>query len=409
MSDIAPGVVEWDCDQGNQFHLAAGTRFKIVRRLSVIHTIRNAQAALVILFIFSTPVVAQEPSAPKDRAASLQAAFMEVAKEIGPAVVGVYNIQRARVLGFVSPRGGGYFNMDDLFKLYETPIERRYIGSGVVIDQAGYILTNEHVVGNADAIEVVLSDGRKFHARVIGKDARADLAVLKIDATGLPTARLGDSDGVKTGQWAIAIGNPFGIFEDSPMPAMTVGVVSALHRKLGGAQVGGRYYGDLIQTDAAINPGNSGGPLLNLKGEVIGINAAIISPSGAYAGIGFAIPVNSAKEVIEMLKKGQEVQYGWIGVGVQPLSKDLIEEFKLPDASGALVWTVVPGGPAASAGVQVGDVVRECNGRKVKDADDLLQEVGRARAGKGIKLKILRRGAEKEIEVVAGRRGQRVT
>jgi serine protease Do len=340
-------------------------------------------------------------------AASLQAAFIEVAKEVGPAVVGVYNIQRARVLGYaVRPRG--YYDMDEFLKLYEIPFESRSIGSGVIIDPAGYILTNEHVVGNADAIEVTLADGRKFQGKVVGKDPRADVAVIKIDASGLPAARLGDSDTVKTGQWAIAIGNPFWIFEDNPTPTMTVGIVSAVHRKLGSANIGGRYYGDLIQTDAAINPGNSGGPLINLKGEVIGINAAIISPSGAYAGIGFALPVNRDKEVLEELKKGQEIEYGWLGVGIQTLNNDLAEEFKLPDSSGAIVVTIMPGSPAAAAGIQVGDVIRECGGRAVKDADVLMEEIGRTRPGKTVKLKITRDGKEQSLEVVVGRKGERV-
>ena len=343
------------------------------------------------------------------KAASLQAAFIEVAKEVGPAVVGVYNIQRARVLGYAG-RPRGYYDMDELLRLFEIPLERRSIGSGVIIDPAGYILTNEHVVGNADAIEVTLADGRKFQGKVVGKDPRADVAVVKIDAAGLPAARLGDSDSVKTGQWAIAIGNPFGIFteEDNPTPTVTVGVVSAVHRKLGGANSGGRYYGDLIQTDAAINPGNSGGPLINLKGEVIGINAAIISPSGAYAGIGFALPVNRAKEVLEELKKGQEIEYGWLGVGIQTLNNDLAEEFKLPDSSGALVVTVIQGSPAAAAGIQVGDVIRECGGRAVKDADILMEEIGRTRPGKTVKLKITRDGKEQSLEVAVGRKGERV-
>ncbi|MCX6355937.1 MAG: trypsin-like peptidase domain-containing protein [Candidatus Aureabacteria bacterium] len=364
---------------------------------------------LAAILVCSPCVFGQEGAeAVKNNATSLQAAFMEVAKDVGPAVVGVYNIQRARVLGFYHPGGGRYFDMDDFLKLYETPIERRSIGSGVLIDPAGYILTNEHVVGNADAIEIVLADGRKFQGKVLGKDVRSDLAVLKIDATGLPSAKLGDSEGVRTGQWAIAIGNPFGIFEDNPMPTMTVGVISALHRNLGGANVGGRYYGNLIQTDAAINPGNSGGPLLNLKGEVIGINAAIISPSGAYAGIGFAIPINRAKEIIEDLKKGQEIEYGWLGVGVQQISDDLAEQFKLPDKSGALAVTIMQGSPAESAGLRVGDVIRECGGISVHDAGSLSEAIGRIRPGKSVDLKIVRDGQEKIIPVMVGRKGERV-
>lgn len=346
-------------------------------------------------------------NAAMERAASLQAAFIEVAGNVGPAVVAVYNIQKARVMGYVL-RPGRYFDLDEFLRQYESVPDRRSIGSGVIIAPDGYILTNEHVVGNADAIEVVLPDGRKFNGKVAGKDRRSDMAVIKIDATGLPAAALGDSDSVKTGQWAIAIGNPFGIVEENPMPTMTVGVVSALHRKLGAANVGGRYYGDLIQTDAAINPGNSGGPLLNLKGEVIGINSAIISPSGAYAGIGFAIPVNRAKSVLEHLKKGKEVEYGWLGVGVQSLDRNLAAEFKIPDASGALVVTVVGQSPAAAAGIEVGDVIRECGGRPIMDADGLMEEIGRAQAGSALRLKVLRGGKEIFIDATVGRKGERV-
>jgi serine protease Do len=363
--------------------------------------------ALTISLAQSYAIAQGKAEAPSSKAASLQAAFMAVAKDVGPSVVGVYNIQRARILGY-SRRPRGHYDMDEFLRLFEIPLERRSIGSGVIIDPAGYILSNEHVVGNADAIEVMLSDGRKFQGKVVGKDPRADLAVIKIDATGLPAAKLGDSDTVRPGQWAIAIGNPFGIFEDNPTPTMTVGVVSAVHRRLDGAGIGGRYYGDLIQTDAAINPGNSGGPLINLNGEIIGINAAIISPSGAYAGIGFALPVNRAKEVLEELKKGQKIEYGWLGVGIQALNEDLAEEFKLPDSSGALVITVIPGSPAAAAGLQLGDVIRECDGRPVRDTDGLMEKVGRTRPGKKIKLKIVRDGREQSIDVLIGRKGEKV-
>jgi Do/DeqQ family serine protease len=367
--------------------------------------------ALTIVAMLCAPIShAQDaPPSPEDKAVSLQKAFIDVANKVGPAVVGVYNIQRARVQGYVrSP--GRYLDMDEfLRKFFDIPIERRILGSGVIIGEDGYILTNEHVVGNADAIEVMLADGRKFEGKVVGTDKRSDLAVIKIDATGLPVVKLGDSNKVRTGQWAIAIGNPFGIFEDNPKPTMTVGVVSALHRKLRGMGMMGRYYGDLIQTDAAINPGNSGGPLLNIEGKVVGINAAIISPSGAYSGMGFAIPINRAKEIIEDLKEGKKIEYGWLGVAIQPVDENLAEELKLPDTSGVVVVSVVSGSPASNAGIEAGDVIREYGGHVIDDPENLIEEVGRTVAGKKVSVKLMRGGEEQDIEVVIGKKGEKVT
>ena len=373
---------------------------------SIMRSIWVAAALAAALPAYGTEQNGPEPS--RLSAKSLQEDFIRVAKKVGPAVVGVYNIQRARIQGYVR-RGGMYYDLDDFMKkFFDIPLERRSLGSGIIIDRDGYILTNEHVVGKADKIEVTLSDGRVYEGKVVGKDRRSDIAVIKIDADDLPVAELGDSDAVKTGQWAIAIGNPFGIFEDNPKPTVTVGVISALHRKLKGAGAGRRYYGDLIQTDAAINPGNSGGPLLDLEGKVIGLNAAIISPSGAYAGISFAIPINRAKAILADLKQGKTIEYGWLGVGVQKVTPELAKEFGLPEASGALVATVVEGSPASAAGIEPGDVITGFEGRPIKGPDDLIEEVGRVRAGKSATVTLIRNGSEMDIRVVIGHKGEKV-
>ena len=203
------------------------------------------------------------------------------------------------------------------------------LGSGVIIDSSGYILTNQHVIDQADKIKVTLSDGREFKGEIKGQDARSDLAVIKIVAKDLPAVELGNSEKLRIGEWVVAIGNPFGFALEGAEPTVTVGVISALHRSLGKILSRNRDYTDLLQTDAAINPGNSGGPLVNLKGEVVGINVAIFSTSGGYQGIGFAIPINAAKRIISQLIAGKEVLYGWLGITIQDLTEDMAKYFGL--------------------------------------------------------------------------------
>ncbi|MDD5254616.1 MAG: trypsin-like peptidase domain-containing protein, partial [Candidatus Omnitrophica bacterium] len=275
----------------------------------------------------------------------MEDAVVNVANTAGKAVVSISTeitskSQGVRRFYFGQPFGESPFGGNDLERFFndffgEIP-EREYkqtgLGSGVIIDQEGYILTNEHVVRGADKITVTLSDGREFKGEVKGQDMRSDLAVIKINANSLPIASLGDSDGLRIGQWVVAIGNPFGFALENPEPTVTAGVISALHRSLGrGLSRGERDYNDLIQTDAAINPGNSGGPLVNLKGEVIGINVAIFSTSGGYQGIGFAIPVNNAKRILSRLIEGKKILYGWMGVTIQDLTGEMSSYFGLPD------------------------------------------------------------------------------
>ncbi len=353
----------------------------------------------------------------------LEYAVVKVAETSGKAVVSISTEHTAKAGGirryyYNSPFGGqSPFGDDDPFRKFfddffgEMP-EREYkrvgLGSGVIIDPQGYILTNEHVINGADKIKVTLSDGREFKAEVKGQDPRADLAVVKIDARDLPVARLGDSDGVKIGQWVVAIGNPFGFALQNPEPTVTAGVVSALHRSLGRTADRNKDMSDLIQTDAAINPGNSGGPLVNLRGEVIGINVAIFSTSGGYQGIGFAIPVNNAKRIISRLIEGKEITYGWLGVSVQDLNDDLARYFGVTDKKGALVANVLADGPAEKAGMKKSDVIVSFDNKPVENVRGLLSLVGKEEVGRKIKVTVLRDKREQNLDIMIGARPQNV-
>ncbi len=258
---------------------------------------------------------------------------------------------------------------------------QRSLGSGFVIDPDGYILTNNHVVENADEIVVRLDNEQEHKATLVGKDPKTDLALLKIDGiSGLAAAPLGDSDTLRVGEWVMAIGNPFGLDH-----SVTEGIVSAKGRFIGAGN-----YDDYIQTDAAINPGNSGGPLLNLRGEVVGINSAIFSRTGGNIGIGFAIPVNLAKELIPQLREKGKVTRGWLGVLIQKVTPEIAESLGLDQARGALVADVVANGPAATAGVKVGDVIVEFDGHTVNESNELPMLVARTPLGKQVTLKVMR-------------------
>ena len=311
------------------------------------------------------------------------------------------------------PSGGGD-PFEDFFRDFfgEMP-EREYkqqgLGSGVIVDGDGSILTNYHVVENADKITVSLPDGRKFNGVVKGADPRSDLAIVKINSKeSLPVARLGDSESVQIGQWSIAIGNPFGFFVDSAEPTLTVGVISALHRSLPGTARTGRLYADLIQTDAAINPGNSGGPLVNINGEVIGINVAIFSTTGGYQGIGFAIPINSAKAIIGDLIQGKKILYGWLGVSVQPIVPETANYFGIKGEEGVIVYQVIPDSPADKAGLKEGDVLLSFAGSRIKNPQDLIVKVASVKVGSEVKAIVLRNGKEEELKVKVGERPSEV-
>lgn len=325
--------------------------------------------------------------------------FISLAKKLRPVVVNISTIQvNEGAQGFGSP-----FGEEDPFsefwrKFFGGPIPRgpqqqRSLGSGFIIDNDGSILTNNHVVENAQKIVVKLSDEREFEAKVVGKDPKTDVAVVKIDARGgLTTAPLGDSDRVEVGEWVMAIGNPFGL--DS---TITAGIVSAKGRHIGAGP-----YDDFIQTDTSINPGNSGGPLINLRGEVVGINSAIFSRTGGNIGIGFAIPINLVKELLPQLKGKGKVTRGYLGVLIQKVTLDIAESLGLDRSRGALVANVSKDGPADRAGVKVGDVIVEFDGKEIKESNELPIIVARTAVNRKVQMKVLRDKKEVFLNVVVG-------
>lgn len=283
---------------------------------------------------------------------------------------------------FPAPPGGGQGRTE----------ERQSLGSGFVISEDGYIMTNAHVVQDADEILVRLNDRRELSAEVIGSDPQTDVALLKIDASDLPTLTLGDSDELKVGEWVAAIGSPFG-FDHS----VTAGIVSAINRTLPRDA-----YVPFIQTDVAINPGNSGGPLFNLEGEVVGINSQIFTRSGGFMGVSFAIPINVAMDVAEQLREGGRVNRGWLGVMIQPVSDDLAESFGMESAIGALIADLDPEGPAAQGGLQAGDVILEVNGEEVERSSSLPRLIGKGAPGTEVELTLMRDGEELTESVELG-------
>jgi Do/DeqQ family serine protease len=329
-------------------------------------------------------------------AESLQAAFVSVASSVKPAVVNIGTVQHSKGR---NPFDLKPFGSDDpFFKEFfehffgQGPGAREFrqpgLGSGVIIDKKGYILTNFHVIRGADEITVKLSSRREYRGRVVGSDPKTDLAVVKFQPDGdLATARLGDSDRLRVGEWAIAIGNPFGLDQ-----TVTVGVISATGR----SDVGIATYENFIQTDASINPGNSGGPLLNLAGEVIGINTAIVA---AGQGIGFAIPINMVKRAIpQLIEKGKVVR-GWIGIAVQPLTAELARSLGATGTTGAVVAKASPGSPAAEAALRPGDLIIAFDGTPVEDYRHLQRLVADTEVGRTVTLQLLRRGEKIAVKV----------
>ena len=314
---------------------------------------------------------------------STQKAFSNVSKKVTPSVVNISTVSRKK---FVQP----FFETNPLFEeFFGAPQTRRdkSLGSGFLISTDGYIVTNDHVVRDAESIQVKLSNDKVYDAKVVGGDQKTDIAVIKINAADLPTAVLGNSDKLEVGQWAIAIGNPFGLDR-----TMTVGVISATGR----TNMGIETYENFIQTDASINPGNSGGPLLNVYGEVIGINTAIVA---AGQGIGFAIPVNMAKPIFSQLIQKGSVKRGYMGVTIQPVTEELAQSFGLKQAKGALVNDIIKGGPADKAGIHQGDVITALNGTEVKDPSHLQRLVAEAGISTAAKISVFRDGKTLELSI----------
>ncbi len=346
-------------------------------------------------------VTKSEPKSDKDKlvtARSLGQAFVEVAKKVQPAVVNI-TTEKTVTLHPWDRFGEDFFKgspFEDFFKGFgfsprekerEYRQKQRSGGSGVIVDKEGYILTNNHVVEGTDKVKVRLNDGREFTATLKGQDRRTDLAVLHIKSKDLPVAALGDSDKLEVGEWAIAIGSPFGLEH-----TVTVGVISAKGR----SGLGTGTYEDFIQTDASINPGNSGGPLINIDGEVVGINAMIIQPG---TGIGFAIPINMAKQILNDLIKEGKVVRPWLGISVQDITPEMMEHFKLKEKEGVLVGQVYPGTGAEKAGLASGDIIRSVDDKPVKNVSELVREILKKKVGQKVKLNILRNEKPMTLEV----------
>ncbi|MBU3638339.1 Do family serine endopeptidase [Polynucleobacter sp. AP-RePozz3-80-G7] len=326
--------------------------------------------------------------------------YHEAVKRSMPAVVNIFTSKASAKPK--TRKGGSPNSADPLFKFFfgDQPPEEEpssSLGSGVLVSPEGYILTNHHVISDADDIDVALSDGRKVKAQVIGSDPETDIAVLKIEAKKLPTPiTLGKVESVHVGDVVLAIGNPFGVGQ-----TVTSGIVSALGRD----HVGINTFENFIQTDAAINPGNSGGALIDTRGNLIGINTAIYSNNGGSMGIGFAIPVNLAKQVMESILANGSVTRGWIGVEPQNLSKELSESLGLPaNTEGVLISGVLENGPAARGGIKPGDVLITVNGNPIKDVRSLLNQIAQISPGNDAKLTILRKGKEMELIAQTGKR-----
>lgn len=343
------------------------------------------------------PEAGQATAATPPALGTIPESFAGLAKKASPSVVNISAVKIVKGRGQMPIPFGPNDPFRDFFERFfkdQMPrdFKQQSLGSGFIIDKDGFILTNNHVVEKADEIKVKLADEREFPAKIIGRDAKTDLALIKIETEqSLSPLSLGDSDGLEVGDWVVAIGNPFGLGQ-----TVTAGIVSAKYRHIGTGA-----YDNFIQTDASINPGNSGGPLLNRAGEVVGINSAIYSQSGGSIGIGFAIPVNMARDLLPQLKKGK-VTRGWLGVVVQKITPELREKLNLKDERGALVADVTPGSPAEKAGIKRGDVIVAFDGKEIKDTNDLPYAVASTPVGKSANVEVIRKGQKKSLQVKIG-------
>jgi serine protease Do len=304
-------------------------------------------------------------------------AFSGIVKSVSPSVVNISSSRRKGDIGDVNELLDEFFSPGD----FEGRRAEQSQGSGVIVSEDGYIITNYHVVGNSEDITVTLFDRRSFKGRMVGSDPKTDLAILRVPVSGLPVAPWGDSDTLNVGEFVLAIGNPYSLSH-----TVTMGIISAVGR----ANVGIADYEDFIQTDAAINPGNSGGPLVNARGEIIGINTAIFSRSGGYQGIGFAVPANMARLIVDQLVKEGRVVRGWLGVTIQELSPEVGRKFGLSAPSGALISDTAKGSPAQKAGIRRGDIITGFGGKAVLDPSGLKNMVARSRPGSRVDVKLMR-------------------
>lgn len=329
--------------------------------------------------------------------------FATVTRHTTPALVHI-KVEKVHTMarpGRGMPDWGTRMDDDELWRFFREfrrglPEARRHVrgqGSGFVIDPSGYILTNSHVVGRADTVTVTLSDGREWEAEIVGTDPKTDVAVIKIDGHDLPVLPMGDSDKIEVGQWVLALGSPFGL-----TGTVTSGIVSATGR----SSMGITDYEDFIQTDAAINPGNSGGPLVNLRGEVIGINTAIVSRTGGYMGVGFAIPINMAKEICDQLISEGSVTRGHLGVAIQNVTAELARSFGMEKPEGVLVGDVVDNSPADKAGMQPGDIILTFDGQTVRRMTKLRNLVAQTAPGREVEIVVHRDGERETLQVTVG-------
>jgi len=359
--------------------------------------------ALLTLLLAS--VIAAWPVQARAQAAALPD-FTELVERVGPAVVNIRTLERAHGQ---SPLGGLDPGVEEFFRRFGIPLpgrpdprraprneddeqqpRQRGVGSGFILGPDGYIMTNAHVVDGADELMVTLTDKREFKARVIGADRRTDVALVKIEASGLPAVKIGDSQRLKVGEWVMAIGSPFGLEN-----TVTAGIVSAKARDTG-------EYVPFIQTDVAINPGNSGGPLINLRGEVVGINSQIYSRSGGFMGISFAIPIDEAMRVADQLRASGRVVRGRIGVQIGPVTKEVAEAIGLGKPAGALVQAVESGQAAEKAGVEAGDIIVKVDGKTVEKSSDLPRIIGNIKPGSKTTLQVFRRGSSRDLTLTVG-------
>ena len=374
-------------------------------------TWRISLLTLVMVSMFAGGLLVRGSNAAQSALASnpettvmVPANFADVAEAVSPAVVNVRTEKTVQGGGPVFRHFQGPFGQEDPFRDFferffgdkpRREFKQRSLGSGFCIDKEGYIVTNNHVIENADEIKVRLKGGKEYDAEIVGRDSKTDIALIKVASwKGCEAVKLGDSDSLKVGEWVVAIGSPFGLEH-----TVTAGIVSAKGRVIGTGP-----YDDFIQTDASINPGNSGGPLINMKGEVVGINTAIFSRTGGNIGIGFAIPINMARGIVEQLKTTGSVTRGWLGVSIQDLTPELAEYYGVKDGKGALVGEVFEGDPADKAGIKAKDVIIAVDGDKVEDSRDLSQRIAQVSVGQKITLKVIRKGKERKFSVKIAKR-----